>query len=319
MHKTFINPIAALLFVALASPALCASAVAAADDERCADLDCLRARIERLADEFPGRVGVYARALGTGETIEINADEAFPMASVAKIPILVQFFREVDAGRLDPTERIELTKADRVAGSGLLRHTTPGLAPSLGDLALFMIAISDNEAADALLARLGPDAVTQTMGGMGLSSIRVDRPIRRLIRDYLIQGGDRFTVDPRDHATPRAMGELLAAIENSEAASAVSCRRMLDMLHLQIYRDRIPRYLTGVRIAHKTGSIGPVANDSGIIEAGGQAVVLSVFTVRGDSAVSDHVAAECIGNIAREVFEYFDAPRGVEVGQGLAQ
>lgn len=313
MQKTFIIQIAVLLFVALTS----SSAPAAA--ERCADLDCLRVEIERLANEFPGRVGVYARALGTGETVEVNADEAFPMASVVKIPILVQFYREVDAGRLNPTERIELTKADRVAGTGLLRHTTPGLRPSLEDLALLMIAISDNEAADALLARLGPEAVTQTMGEMGLGAIRVDRSIRRLIQDYLIQGGERFTVDPRDHATPRAIGELLAAIENNDAASAVSCRRMLDILHLQIYRDRIPRYLAGVRIAHKTGSIGPVVNDSGIIDVGDQAVVLSVFIIRGDPTVPEHVAAECIGNIAREVYDFFDAPRGIEVGQGLAQ
>jgi beta-lactamase class A len=82
-------------------------------------LDRLEFRVAELARSFPGTIGVYARNIETGAEITYKSDDRFPMASVYKIPIMVQVFREVDAGHLKLTDRIELTEADKRLGSGL--------------------------------------------------------------------------------------------------------------------------------------------------------------------------------------------------------
>ena len=258
------------------------------------------------------------------------------MASVYKIAIMVHVFREVDAGRLSLAERIEITEADRRLGSGLLTHMTPGLKPTLYDLLLLMITISDNQATDMLLGRVGAANVTATLRQLGLKDIRVDRPTAELIGDLLAltdesfrgkspadllanrqlfakitpekreQANRAFLEDKRDVSSPRAMVELLVKLFRGEAASQASCEKMLQILRLQQFRQRIPRYLEDVPAANKTGTIGFTTNDAGIIFAGKQPIALAIFTLKANLQVSTEEAEERIGEIARTIYDYFD-------------
>jgi beta-lactamase class A len=296
----------------------------------------LQARVEELARSFPGTIGVYARNIETGAEVGYKADELFPMASVYKIAIMVQVFREVDAGRLLLNDRIELGKPDRRLGSGLFTYMTPGLKPTLHDLLMMMIAVSDNEATDKLLSMVGAKNVTATLRALGIKDIRVDRPTSDLIADWLAysdpsfrnvslaqmiaqsdvfdkmtpeqfeRGSKAFTEDPRDHASPRGMSELLVKIFRSEAASEKSCQDMLEILKLQQFNDRIPRYLPeGTPVAHKTGEIGYTRNDAGIIYAGDQRIVVAIFALRASGDVSEQETYQRAGEIARAIYDYF--------------
>ena len=76
----------------------------------------------------------------------------------------------------------------------------------------------------------------------------------------------------------------------------------------QVYRTRIPRYLSGYRIPHKTGDFLPyVGNDVGVLEAQGRTVVLSVFT--GNHFGSGEALEDAIGQVARSVGDYFEYRR----------
>src|SRR5262249_12147944 len=125
--------------------------------------------IRALLAEAGGRWGVYARNLGTGETVGVDADTPMYTASAAKTFILVHYARLVAAGACDPDRRVAITSDDQVLGTGVIRFLAPGLAPTMNDLATLMIIVSDNSATDVVLREVGgADAVNATMDELGL-------------------------------------------------------------------------------------------------------------------------------------------------------
>ena len=298
--------------------------------------DVLQRRLEQLASSFPGKVGIFVRNIETGAEAGVNTNDQFPMASTYKVAIMVQVFRDAEAGRLSLTERVALTENDRRLGSGLLPYVTTGLNPTIHDLVLLMITLSDNEATDLLLKRVGAKNVTATLRQLGIQDLRVDRSTEELIGDWLAaanpslrgvsgaelsahpekvpelspdqtERADRaFVDDPRDHTSPKAMADLLTKIFRAQAASEESCRDMLDIMQQQQLRTRIHRYLEDVTIASKNGTIGYVTNDVGILYEGKQHIILSIYTLKQSSAVKTEQAEELIGRISRAAYDYFE-------------
>lgn len=298
-------------------------------------IDVLRDRLLQLAQSFPGKVGLHVRNLETGTEVAINADELFPLASIYKIPMMVQVFRDAEAGRLKLNERVTLTDEDKRFGSGLFRYFSPGLDPTIHDLMLLMITVSDNEATDLLLKRVGVQNVTATLRQLGLRDVTVDRSTKDVVADWMaladpkfrerslasILGDEHvfdqispeqldranraFAEDKRDHGSARAINDLLTKIFRSEAASEKSCRDMLDIMKQQLYRDGIPRYLNDAIVANKTGQIGYTTNDAAIVYAGKQHLALTVFTLRANESVTVEEVNERIAKIARIVVDYF--------------
>jgi Beta-lactamase enzyme family len=135
----------------------------------------LEADVRQVLAGKPGTFGIYARNLGTGERVAVNADTVLPTESTAKTFILVRYAGLVTAGALDPQRRITLTDDIRAYGSGVLRFLAPGLQPTLDDLAWLMIIVSDNLATSVVLREVGgADAVNETMAQLGLASARVN-------------------------------------------------------------------------------------------------------------------------------------------------
>src|SRR4051812_47070494 len=126
-------------------------------------MSTLTAAINDLLARFRGRAGVAAVNLATGEEAAINDRERFPTASSVKILVLYQLFREVERGNAQLFERVTYRAADRTLGSGLLSDLDPGLNPTLRDLAVLMMTISDNTATNVLIDRLGVYAINQAL------------------------------------------------------------------------------------------------------------------------------------------------------------
>lgn len=265
-------------------------------------MERLQKSLEEIVSGVRGRMGVCVCDLKSGVEIGVRMDEPLPMASVCKMPVLVAAYRRHEEGALDLKERVEFTEACRCFGSGLFNAFDPGLRPTIRDLLLMMIVVSDNAATDLVLDRLTPAHVTKTMRALGLPNIRVDRPIRDLLRDI------RAALDPRladmrfgewdalcaqhpdlkpksesldearravneaasdrDTATARDMARLCAQIALGECASRESCEAMLAILNEQQLNTRLPRDLPAfTKFPHKTGTLGSgaVVNDAGIL------------------------------------------------------
>lgn len=329
------------LSMALLTCSLALASLAAGQEASVRGTDLLKQRLNELAASFPGKVGIFVRNVETGAEVGVNGDDQFAMASTYKVAIMVQVFREAEAGRLALDQRITLGGSDRRLGSGLLPYMNSGLNPTVHDLLLLMITVSDNEATDLLLKRVGAKNVTATLRALEIGDMRVDRSTEELIGDWLAaanptlrgisgaelvahpeklskltreqtEGADRaFVNDPRDHTSPHAMADLLTKIVRFQAASEKSCRDMLDIMQQQQLRTRIHRYLENVTIASKNGTIGYVTNDVGVLYAGKQHIVLSIYTVKANSEVTTEQAEERIGRIARAAYDYFEDANAV--------
>jgi beta-lactamase class A len=296
----------------------------------------LRQAVTEVASQGPGEIGVSIEHLETGESLDVNGDVGFPMASTFKLAVLAELFYQVDQGKIRLDEMVSLEKFDVHIGSGRLdEFLVPGVALSIENLTRLMMRISDNSAADKLLGVVGVGRVNERLKELDVEGISVDRTCQRLILDWLGMAEERtagmayqevedflndykpapgeldlaaaeFEKDPRDHATPKAMNRLLRSIFEGSAASEDSTRRMKEiLLDCETGGNRLPGLLReGVSIAHKTGTLGGTVNDVGILYLpdGRGHVAISVLT-RG---MKDRSKAErAIAEIARTTYDYF--------------
>jgi beta-lactamase class A len=298
----------------------------------------LEQQIEFVAHATDGVVGVDAVHIETGRTVSVRGTEGFPMASAFKLPVAVQILSLVDEGKLGLDTMVSLTPPDLHPGSGRLSELFfhPGVSLSIFNLMELALVISDNSAADVLLREAGgPAAVTARMRMLGFSGIRVDRSTALLISDW--QGAKNLPPesqwskeiwdklydavperdhmrarraemsDPKDTATPDDMTKLLLRVWKKDVLTPQSSTILLDMMErCQTGKSRIKGLLPqGTNVAHKTGSLGGVANDVGFIALPGDGghVAISVFTKASNKP--EEAAEKAIAEIARTVYDYF--------------
>ncbi len=262
----------------------------------------IQSRIEDVIAPLGIEVGFQATHLPTGEVVAIEPHRLFPTASVYKIPVMVEVYRQADAGRFSMSDRMALADAQRIIGSGVLQKLDAGLAPTIRDLVMLMIVVSDNTATHMLQERVGSAAVTQTMRRLGLQDINVSLPMPALfahgyglppepLPDYgqmlaasrerdMDYGGLAFRRSPENTTASAAdMAALCAMILQGKAGSPAACADMLAILRAQQLRDRVPRFLPVGAVANKTGSFRKVRNDAGLILRGeGDAISFALFT-----------------------------------------
>lgn len=288
-------------------------------------LTAVRSEIERLADATGGIVGVAATQLATGRHIGYREDELFPTASVIKLPLLVTLYEDAMAGRIDLSERVTYREDTKVAGSGVLQFLDDGLNPTLRDLSVLMMSVSDNTATDLLFDRVGKARIESTMGRLGLGSIRAPFDIRemlmelvdmdhtqpggydelrRLLRLSAGSGGRSMIPEQADRTTPADMCRLLELIESRAILDRDSCTAIVELLKRIQSATRIPGLLPkGTVVAHKTGSYRRLRNDVGIVYApnGPYSVALFARELARDNIDDDGALAR----ISLAIYEEF--------------
>jgi beta-lactamase class A len=301
-------------------------------------LDRLRKQVEALVREGEGTVGVAVRHIESGRGFELNGSTSFPMASVFKVPVLVEVLAQVGEGKFSLDDEVSIQRTDQHLGSGLISSlAAPGLKLSLRNLVNLMMLISDNSATDILVEKVGPENVTRRLREFGVEGISVNRTCQELIMDYAgldyakykglsldqfaaefrsatnrspeayREAVERFSLDPRDQSTPLAMNSLLEKIFKSEILDRDRCDFVLSlMLKCQTGEARIKGDLPpGTGVAHKTGTIAGTVNDVGVIylPEGLGHVALTIFTKNfaGDTGSVEKI----IARIARFVYDFF--------------
>lgn len=249
--------------------------------------------------------GIAVQHIESGEETRINADAAFPTASVFKVPIMVEVYKQARAGKFDMDDRLTLETHYKTLTTGVLLQLQDGLQPTIRDLAMLMNIVSDNTATTMLLELVGPEKVTDTMHELGLTSIHVnmtvhemflhafgipDQPdisveaLRARAREVQMDYGSRtFSRGPdNDVSSASDMTKLMAMIFRGEVVDREACDEMLAILSHQQYNSRVPRYLPWYTTYHKTGSMRGLRNDSGLIYCDKDShVAFSVFSFDG--------------------------------------
>jgi hypothetical protein len=163
--------------------------------------------------------------VATGERIGVNDTLTFPQGSAIKIPLLIELYHQDDAGALKLPTRVPVRLADRTGGSGLLQNLGDGTSElSLGDLAMFMITVSDNTATNLLIDRVGMEKVNATTRALGVPDVKLQRKMIRPRDSFAGQREHRDAVGGARRSWRRSRSASCRC-RRSVAASCAGCSR----------------------------------------------------------------------------------------------
>jgi len=264
---------------------------------------------ERLAQRMaraPARaVGLYYRGLVGPDSVLIGANLRFHAASTMKVPVMIQLFRDADAGllQLDDSLTVHMAFPSLVEGQAFVvgrkddsdstLYAWEGRNRSVRDLLELMITRSSNLATNILIERVGAARAQTSARALGAWSIQVLRGV---------EDGLAYRAGLNNTTTARDLGVLLLAIAQGRAASRAACDSMLAILGRQEFNEGIPAGVPpGTRVAHKTGWVGEVVyHDAAIVyPAHGAAYVLTVLT---GGIKEDSVAHNLVADLSRMVY-----------------
>ncbi len=234
--------------------------------------------------------------LDNGAYVNIKGDAPIAAASTIKIPVLVAFFQDVDAGKIHLDELLTMKKELITSGSGTMQYQQVGKKFTALETATQMIVISDNTATSMLIERLGGKAaLNQRFQQWGLSGT--------IINNVLPDLEGTNTTSPRD------LANLLIRVHRGELVSMKSRDRLLEIMSKTKNRSLLPQGLEKeAMISHKTGDIGTVLGDAGIIDMpNGKRYIGAVFVKRPHNDYSGTVLIQEISRTAYQHFKWYQA------------
>jgi len=218
--------------------------------------------IRRLESESGGRLGVCVLDTATGARHVHRGDERFPMCSTFKVLAAAAILARVDAGKEQLARRITFDASALVTYSPVTEKRAGGDGMTLAEICDAAVTLSDNTAANLLLAAIGgPPGLTAFVRGLGDVVTRLDRNEPSL--------NEALPDDPRDTTTPNAMASSLQALILGTAALSAASREQLTAW-LLANKTGDTRLRAGLakdwRVGDKTGSgARGTANDVAVI------------------------------------------------------
>ncbi len=248
--------------------------------------DTLQKRVEDVMDGSDGQYGIFIKNLKTGETYTRNEHQIFEPGSLYKVWLMGAVFEKVKVGEIKESNAL----AADVASLNTEFEIDPESAELTDGVLNFsissaleqMITISHNYAALALTKKVGRPAITDFLKSYGLSDSSLGTPLKASAYDF---------------------GRLFEKLYIGEIIDKEYSQKMLDVLARQKINDRIPKYLpNGTKVAHKTGDIGYVENDAGIVFSPAGDFIIVVLSETKDA----NFAGDKIGRISEAAYNYFN-------------
>lgn len=256
------------------------------------ELVTLKKKLAALASKYPKlKPGAFFVDLDNGSYINLGGEMIFASASTIKIPILIAFFQDVDAGKIHLDELLTMKKELIAGGSGDMQSQQPGKKFTALETATKMIITSDNTATNMLIARLGgKEALNQRFREWGLTATFISHILPDL--------------EGTNTTTPKDLANLLAMVNQGELVSLKSRDRLLGIMEQTKTRTLLPQGIEKEAIiAHKTGDIGTVLGDAGIVDMpNGKRYIAAVMIKRPHN---DYTARTLIQEISRTVYQHF--------------
>jgi beta-lactamase class A len=253
-----------------AAPAPGAGAAANAPESP-ADVAGLNSRLRAIASQFGGHVAFEAVNLKTGERVGFGFDQPVITASTIKLPIMIETFYQMAAGKVAWDTPIVLRHEDKVEGSGILQDLSDNLQITLADAVTLMIVESDNTATNLVLDKIGIPPVNDRMKQLGLTQTVLYKKVFRPAEGPVPPEEAKYGLGK---SSPDDMIRLLTLLQNHAILTPAACDQMIGILKKQRDNDAFPRYLDQFTppgqaepfvVAHKTGALDQVRNDVGIV------------------------------------------------------
>lgn len=233
---------------------------------------------------FTGKVSLYAKNLNTGASYGLAAEGPVRTASTIKLAVMVECFFEASEGKLNWTEPLKVTQAEKVSGTGLLQDFSDGDELPIRDMVDLMIVVSDNTATNLILNRIGGNAVNARMAQLGFIQTRNMRKILgdgKNLKPYPTGITDEGAKPENKkwgigRSSPREMVRILEMLYRGELVNKAASDEMLIILKRQRDHDCIGRDMKDVTIASKSGSLDHLRSDVGIVYSSGGPIAMAV-------------------------------------------
>ena len=250
------------------------------------------ARFAAIEKRIGGRLGVAALNTATGAMLTHWANERFAMCSSFKWLLAAAVLRAEQEGRLSASQRIAYTPADLQPNSARTQANVSRGWMNVEDLCAAAVEVSDNGAANLLLAQIGgPTGFTRFARSTGDSVTRLDRTETDL--------NENAPGDPRDTSTPEAMAQTMQRVLIGDAVLSDANREKLIgwMVACETGLTRLRAGLPAAwRVGDKTGASGGThnaTNDVAIAWPPGKTPIIivcymSISTVDADARNAAH-------------------------------
>ncbi len=216
----------------------------------------LKSQLTGLMTQYPMiKPSIYVWEYEKGQYVDINGDNLYSAASIIKLPVLVRLFKSIEANQMTIYDEMVLTDYYQSSGSGNLQYAQTGRKYSLDSLAKTMIQDSDNTSTNMIMSKLGGmDDINTGLRDWGIS--------RTYVRTWLpdLKGTNKTTA--------KDMAKILYNLDNPGFLNINSREYIIDyMSHVKNNRLIAAGLGDGAMFIHKTGDIGTMLGDAGIVYA----------------------------------------------------
>ena len=216
----------------------------------------LKKQLHNLMHEYPLiKPAIYVWEYDQGQFVDINANEIYPAASIIKIPILVRMFKSIEANQFTIYDEMKMLEQYRSSGSGNMQYYQANRDYTMDYLAKVMIQDSDNTSTNMIMAKVG-----------GMEDINIG------LRDWGISKTYVRTWLPdlkgTNKTTAADMAKILYNLDNPGFLNINSREYIIDYMS-HVKNDRLIKagLGEGALFIHKTGDIGTMLGDAGIVFA----------------------------------------------------
>lgn len=257
----------------------------APSDGMSSDIEDLRKRLESVIEESGAEVGLAFKDLESGESLLIQADVMMHAASLMKVPVMIEVFKQAEQGKIQLDTRILVKNEFKsiVDGSQYSLAVTDDSDDdiyqyiekklSIRELVQRMITVSSNLATNILIELVDARNVMKTLQELGIYNMKVLRGVEDV---------EAYEMGLNNQTDALSMLLVMQSLIEGSACSKDACEEMIDILSLQKFRTKIPAGIpSGIRVANKTGSITRIDHDAAIVFPEGRRPYVLVVLTRG--------------------------------------
>lgn len=268
-----------------------------------------------MASAHQGKVGFVARNLRTNQQVAINGDESVPTASTIKLLAYVEAFHQIKDGKKSLNDEITLRKEDQVPGSGVFQFFRAPLKITFEDAISMMMIESDNTATNLVIDHIGRDNINKRAELLGLKNTYLYKKVYRPAEGPMPADQKQFGLGK---TTAAEMAKVMEGIVTCEVEETELCKRMVQIMKNQSYRNMVPHYIESEldategesKIADKVGQLDASRSDVAAILTDNGPIVISAYTYgnKDQRWTAENEAEQLIARMAKTVYDAWSKP-----------
>lgn len=262
---------------------------------------------EYIAQVSNKDVSLSVHDIENGMEINIRADESYHPASTVKVHLMMEVFRQTQAGQLSLDDPLTIFNSfpSIVDGSPYSLQATDdsetslyeriGKTESIRELTRLMIVRSSNLATNILFEKVGARQVNKFLAELGIQGVFFIRGMYDLLA---LKSG------MNNRGSARGLTQTMRLLAEGKVVSKQASDEMIGIMLGQEFNESIPGLLPeGTRVAHKTGWSDDNFHDTGIVFLENRKPYAISIMTRGFAEDKANEAHDCMACISKLVYE----------------